>query len=98
MTIDGVKFDEKCKCYGCLNDILKYVSFEVSLDNKSGFVSDGWFASSKTLTDIYAFVGLSATVDDVTKLSDSSQITAADIVWVKKQDLVDYIEQNGSSV
>ena len=48
VTIGNVKFDEKCKCYGCLNSPLKYISFEVSIKNKSGFVSDGWFASPST--------------------------------------------------
>ena len=38
-------FDEKCKTYGCLNQLLNFLSFELSFVNKGGAVQDGWFAA-----------------------------------------------------
>jgi len=48
--------------------------------------------NSSLSTDYYAFIGLSATVDDDRQLTATAQISAADVLWVKKQDVVDYIE------
>lgn len=42
-------------------------------------------------TDYYAIVGLSATAENDRQISSESQISAADVLWVKKQDLKDFI-------
>lgn len=63
-----VNIDEKYKVYGCLNRVYPAPGFEMSLVNKAGRIQDGWFASGSVRTQIYATVGLSATVDDVRDL------------------------------
>ena len=42
-------------------------------------------------TDFYAIISLSCTVDDDRQLSSSNQISAADVLWVYKKDVIDYV-------
>ena len=60
--------DEKYKVYRCLNAVYPAPGFEISLLNKAGFVQDGWFANERAKTQIYATIGLSATVESVEEL------------------------------
>ena len=43
-------------------------------------------------TDYYTFIGLSSSTQDANELTSSSQISATDVLWVKKQEVVEYIE------
>ena len=92
VSINMTNFDEKCKYAGCLNQVLEYVGIEVSILNKANTIQDGWFLNDALSTDYYAFIGLSATVDDDRQLSSADQISAADVLWVKKQDLLEYVQ------
>lgn len=93
ISINNTNFDEKCKIYGCLNKVLDNVGMECSLVNKAGYVSNGWFMNSQLSTDYYIFIGLSATCNRIEQLTSSSQISAADVLFVKKSDVVEYAEQ-----
>lgn len=93
VSINATNFDEKCKCYGCLNTVLQYVGIECSILNKAQNVTDGWFMNDSLSTDYYSFIGLSASVNDVNQLTSESQVSAADVLWVKKEDIKDYIEK-----
>ncbi len=75
-----------------MNKVAGFVGFECSLVNKANQLHTGWFLNSDLSTDYYAIIGLSATVSDDIQLSSSSQISAADVLWVKKQDVVDYVQ------
>lgn len=91
ITLNTTNFDEKCKCYGCLNKVQQFPSLECSIVNKAGYVQDGWFVASNISTDYYAFIGLSASVNNVNELTSASQISAADVLWVKKEDIKDFL-------
>lgn len=97
LTINKTNFDEKVKVYGCLNKVQEYVSFECSIKNKGGYISDGWFLNDSLSTDYYSIIGLSATVSNINDLTSANQITAADVLWVKKTDVADFILENGLS-
>lgn len=64
----------------------------MSLVNRGGDVQDGWFTQNLS-TDYYAFIGVYAYTDDENAVSADSQISACDILWVKKQDVIDMVEQ-----
>ena len=90
----SINFDEKAKIYGCLNSVLQYPSFEVSFVNRANQIQTGWFCQ-KLSTDYYGYIGV-YTVDgtnEVNDLSSSNNISACDMLWVKKQDVVDYVKQ-----
>lgn len=91
VSISTLNFDEKAKYKGCLNDVAQYVGFECSILNRAGKIQDGWFMNQSLSTDYYAIISLSATTDDESKLSSVDQISAADVLWVKKQDVLDFI-------
>lgn len=67
----NTNFDEKVKVRGCLNTILQYPSFEVSLVNRGGQVQDGWFVQPLS-TDYYSFIGVYAYTDDENSISSDS--------------------------
>lgn len=97
LKINNTNFDEKVKVYGCLNDVQQYIAFECSIKNKGGYISDGWFQNDSLSTDYYSIIGLSANTSDIDQLSSSDQISAADVLWVKKQDVIDFINDNNLS-
>jgi len=89
-----VYFDEKLKVKRCLNDIQQNVGFEMSLI-LHGQLREGWFGGDWAMTDWYATIGLSATVQDHTQLNDVSQVTGADVLWTNKKALKEWIEARG---
>lgn len=91
-----LNFDSKVKYYGCLNKVLEVPGFEMSFKNNSGRIQDGWLVADGNQTDYYEIVCLSCTTNDHTKLSAFEQICAIDILWVKKSELISYIEQYDS--
>ena len=91
VSINNINFDEKCKYQGLLNKVLATPGFECSMLNKAYQVQDGWFLNDNLSTDFYAIISLSCTVDDDRQLSSSSQISAADVLWVYKKDVIDYV-------
>lgn len=93
--MNKTNFDEKVKVRKCLNQVYGYPSFEVSFVNKAGEVQDGWFAADLS-TDYYAFIGVYSYGDDENALSDSSNISACDVLWVRKQDVKDFVEEHVS--
>ena len=97
LKINKTNFDEKVKVYGCLNNVQQYIAFECSIKNKGGYISDGWFQNDSLSTDYYSIIGLSANTSDINQLSSSAQISAADVLWVKKQDVIDFINDNNLS-
>ena len=91
-TINNTNFDEKIKIRGCLNSTYQYPSFEVSMLNRGDEIDDGWFVKPLS-TDYYAFIGVYSYGNDENAISATSQISACDVLWVKKQDVVDMIEE-----
>ena len=91
----SVHVDEKAKIYGCLNSILQYPSFEISFQNRANQIQPGWFCQNLS-TDYYSFIGVYTVNEnnDVNDLSCSNNISACDMLWVAKQDVVDYIQQS----
>ena len=91
----SVNFDEKAKIYNCLNSVLQYPSFEIQFVNRVGGVQPGWFCQ-KLSTDFYSFVGVYTLGenDDLNCLSCSNNISACDILWVAKQDVVDFVQND----
>lgn len=92
ISIKNINFDEKTKIRGCLNKVLGFPSFEMSLLNKAGNVQDGWFMQNLS-TDYYAYISVYSYGDDENAISASSQISACDVLWVKKQDVVNMVEE-----
>ena len=92
VSIKNINFDEKTKIRGCLNQVLGFPSFEMSLLNKGGNVQDGWFMQNLS-TDYYAYISVYSYGDDENAISASSQISACDVLWVKKQDVVSMVEE-----
>lgn len=92
VTVKNTNFDEKVKVRGCLNTVYGCPSFEMSLLNKGGEVQDGWFASPLS-TDYYAYISVYSYGNDENAISAKSQISACDVLWVKKQDVVDMVEE-----
>lgn len=91
MSINNINFDEKCKYQGLLNKVLVTPGFECSMLNKANEIQDGWFLNDNLSTDFYAIISLSCTVDDDRQLSSSSQISAVDVLWLYKKDVIDYV-------
>ena len=91
VSINNINFDEKCKYQGLLNKVLATPGFECSMLNKAYQIQDGWFLNDNLSTDFYAIISLSCTVDDDRQLSSSNQISAADVLWVYKKDVIDYV-------
>ena len=93
----SVNFDEKAKIYNCLNSVLQYPSFEIQFVNRVGGVQPGWFCQ-KLSTDYYGYIGVytANSTNDVNDLSSSNNISACDMLWVAKQDVVDYVKQTTS--
>ena len=91
VSINNINFDEKCKYQGLLNKVLATPGFECSMLNKAYQIQDGWFLNDNLSTDFYAIISLSCTVDDDRQLSSSSQISAAEVLWVYKKDVIDYV-------
>lgn len=91
-TINNTNFDEKIKIRGCLNTVYGCPSFEVSFLNRGNEVQDGWFCQQLS-TDYYAFIGVYSYGNDENAISASSAISACDVLWVKKQDVVDMVEE-----
>lgn len=60
-----------------------------------GQLREGWFGGDWAMSDWYATIGLSATVQDYTQLDDASKITAADVLWTSKKALKEWIEARG---
>lgn len=86
-----INFDEKAKIRGCLNSILQYPSFELEMTSRSGIRKEGWFLANTVQTDYYAFIGVFATTTDENKLTADNQISAVDMLWVKKNDVQNMI-------
>lgn len=93
VTINTTHFDEKVKVRGCLNSVYSCPSFEVSLLNRGYAVQDGWFMQPLS-TDFYAYIGVYSYGDDENGISATSAISACDVLWVKKQDVVDMVEEH----
>ena len=93
ITVNNVNFDEKIKIRGCLNIVYGYPSFEVQLNNRCNQIQDGWFIDKNHVTDYYAYIGVYAFTDDECSISDDNNISACDVLWVKKQDVVDMVEE-----
>ena len=91
-TINHTNFDEKIKIRGCLNSVYGCPSFEVSLLNKGNEVQDGWFCQQLS-TDYYAFIGVYSYGNDENAISSTSAISACDVLWVKKSDVVAMVEE-----
>ena len=91
----SVHFDEKAKIYGVLNSILQYPSFEVSFINRANQIQPGWFCQKSLSTDYYSFVAVYTVNEnnDIACLSSSTAISACDVLWCKKQDVIQYVKQ-----
>ena len=91
----SVHFDEKSKIYNCLNSVLQYPSFEIQFVNRANQIQTGWF-TQKLSTDFYSFVGVYTVGgnNDVNCLSSSTNISACDVLWCKKQDVIDFVKQD----
>ena len=91
-SINNTNFDEKIKIRGCLNTVYGCPSFEVSLLNRGNEVQDGWFCQQLS-TDYYAFIGVYSYGNDENAISSTSAISACDVLWVKKSDVVAMVEE-----
>ena len=92
----SLNFDSKVKYYKCLNRVCTNPGFEVSFRNGIGKIQDGWLVDDGKRTSYYELISLSCTVQDDRLLSSSTQISAMDILWVKKQELMEFIQQHTS--
>lgn len=90
-TTGTLTFDSKVKYKGCLNQVYPYPGLEVSQRNSIGRIQDGWLVDKGTQTSYYEIISLSCTVNDDRLLSSSTQISAIDILWVRKSELLDFI-------
>lgn len=91
VTLNAKHIDEKVKVRQCLNQCYACPSFEVQIINKADQVQDGWFVQQLS-TDIYALISVFAYTDNENDISASSQISACDILWVDKHDVVDFVQ------
>ena len=91
----SINFDLKAKVYGVLNSILQYPSFEVSFLNRANQIQTGWFCQKNLSTDYYNFIGVYTVNEnnDINCLSSSNAISACDVLWCKKQDVIDFVKQ-----
>ena len=94
----SINFDEKAKVYGVLNSILQYPSFEISFVNRANQIQTGWFCQKNLSTDYYSFVGVYTVNEnnDINCLSSSTAISACDVLWCKKQEVIDFVKQTTS--
>lgn len=88
----SIHFDEKAKIYGCLNSVLQYPSFEISFINRAQEIQTGWFCQELS-TNYYAYIGVYASTNEINDLSCNNVISACDMLWVKKQDVIDCVQQ-----
>ena len=86
VTVGNVGIDEKCKCYGCMNAVLRYPSFEISMVF-GGRRFDGWFVNPSTKTDYYSFLAIYGSANEPSELKDESQLEKVDVLLVKKSDV-----------
>ena len=93
VQLSGINFDEKAKIRGCLNSVYQYPSFELEMTTRSGVRREGWFFSALS-TDFYSFVGVSADTTVENDLSSDGRISAVDVLWVKKTDVQDMVEEH----
>ena len=93
----SINFDLKAKIYGVLNSILQYPSFEISFVNRANQIQPGWFCQ-KLSTDYYGYIGVYTVNDtnDVNDLSSYTAISACDVLWCKKQEVIDFVKQTTS--
>ena len=91
----SVHFDEKAKVHGVLNSVLQYPSFEISFLNRANQIQPGWFCQKNLSTDYYSFVGVYTLNgnSEITSLSSSTAISACDVLWCKKQEVIDFVKQ-----
>lgn len=75
-----------------MNQVYGCPSFEVSLLNRGGQVDEGWFVKQLS-TDFYSFIGVYSYGTDENAISCPNEISACDVLWVKKQDVVDMVEE-----
>ena len=94
----SINFDEKAKVYGVLNQILQYPSFEIQFVNRAGGVQPGWFCQKNLSTDYYSFVGVYTVNENnyINCLSSENNISACDVLWVAKQEVIDFVKQDVS--
>ena len=92
----SVHFDEKSKIYNCLNSVLQYPSFEISFVNRANQIQPGWFCQKNLSTDYYSFIGVNTVNEnnDINCLSSENNISACDVLWVQKQEVIDYVKQD----
>lgn len=91
----SVNFDEKAKIYNCLNSVLQYPSFEIQFQNRANQIQKGWFCQNLS-TDYYSFIGVYTVngTNNINCLSSYTAISACDVLWCKKQDVIDYVQQD----
>lgn len=92
LTINNTHFDEKVKIRGCLNSVYAYPSFEVQFKNKGNQFQDGWLMQQLS-TDYYTFIGVYSFTNDECSISNDNNISACDVLWVKKSDVLEMIEE-----
>ena len=92
------KIDEKVKIKGGFaNTLLEYPSFELSFVNRYGKRQLGWFLDPNSLTDYYAMIAVFGDFKDETGVA-ADTIRYLNVLFVKKQDIYDYIILNGVDV
>lgn len=91
----SINFDLKSKIYNCLNSVLQYPSFEISFLNRANQIQPGWFCQKNLSTDYYSFVGVYTVNEnnDINCLSSENNISACDVLWCKKQEVIDFVKQ-----
>lgn len=92
-TLSSIAFDEKVKYHDCLNKSMMYLSFELEYTCRSGNRHVGWFLDPASKSDWYSIVQLSTNVPEG-ELGLSSHIDAADIIWCKKNEVEDFVQQH----
>lgn len=58
LSAGNLIIDEKVKYYNCLNDFLKYPSFEIITNDRYGNASNGWFIKKDSMTNTYMFISI----------------------------------------
>ena len=95
VTLGNVNIDEKCKCYGCMNSLLKCPSFEISFEHRQMGRLEGWFVNKELKTDYYAILGVFASAATAQEFISEKQLQKVDILLVSKQDVVDFASSEG---
>lgn len=93
----SINFDLKAKIYGVLNSVLQYPSFEISFVNRANQIQPGWFCQNLS-TDYYSFIAVYTLNEntDINCLSSENNISACDVLWCKKQEVIDFVKQTTS--